>query len=418
MQTIPRQFLRASLIRKLLAAMIAAIAIAGAIGWFCSPWLHETVLAPAGVSFAGEIAITTLLSMLTLIPLALLIFWPFAHREFDWLMATFKEREQAKDVLARMKAEQATLLMDNHLRLDKAIGDQLNEVVNNTDSSAMALILHVRKLHDDAASLLNYLANSSVSAHDMEKEIEGVVASIVQISNFVQELPTMIRADVQNVQKAAIKEIDGLAGFINVIKDISKQTDLLALNAAIEAARAGEAGRGFAVVALEVRKLSERSAKAAIMIENGLSGAQRTMQEGLKMGLMDKQMAEAGEIVNSIHKLQGHYDDIRQYYKTLFVVVTEHNTNLATEIAEILGHIQYQDVVRQRIERVESAMVQRNGLLKELPLKLGEPKADLIELPVQMQTVLDEYLANEARHAPAIANATGQAQGLPKMELF
>ena len=58
----------------------------------------------------------------------------------------------------------------------------------------------------------------------------------------------------------AMKDI---AGRVSIITEIARQTNLLALNAAIEAARAGDYGRGFAVVASEVRKLAERSGKAA-----------------------------------------------------------------------------------------------------------------------------------------------------------
>ena len=61
----------------------------------------------------------------------------------------------------------------------------------------------------------------------------------------------------------AVTAMKDIARRISIIEEIARQTNLLALNAAIEAARAGEHGKGFAVVASEVRKLAERSQKAA-----------------------------------------------------------------------------------------------------------------------------------------------------------
>lgn len=402
------------LLPSILWAALAGTVVAGLGAWFFSPWLHETFLVPAGLSYAGEITITSLLSMLTITAITILLERIFNREQLIWLKSAIKDSSRFNESVAH----QTSQLLQNHFRLDEVMDEQLKVVISDTESSAMNLIAQVRSVHDSAATLLNYLGNSDQSAQDMEKEIDGSVASITQIANFTQDLPDIIRGDIDAVEKATIKEFNGLGSFIEVIKEISLQSNLLALNAAIEAAHAGDAGRGFAVVANEVRKLSMRSAEAALMIEKGLVDAQRTMLDGLKQSTMQRQIANADAVVSSIRTLQANYEDIRQYYKSKLIAVTEHNRTLASDIAEILGQIQYQDVVRQRIERVESAVARRNDVFGELPRRLADPQANLAELTGEMRVVLDDYLANEYLHAPAAEQEKGQADGLPKFELF
>jgi methyl-accepting chemotaxis protein len=418
--------------RALLVALIISLGTFATIYLF-NDWWHSTFTSFLGLgnpttdAFGGVLIVIAAYIAQRAVSLAF-------YKDMMFGLANEQKQVFSKVTDVETVGEEVAKELEGVRSYNEVLRNQLGGIIEATEKAAYDITNRLLAIDAVVTRLDNFVAqtaeDSSAIAQNSEQNIAGNQALISKMEVYIKRRIDEASSDQTRISQV-VKDAQDLGKLVQLVKDISSQTNLLALNAAIEAARAGEAGRGFAVVADEVRKLSTETDNAVTKINKGINSVAENIRQQFHDKLahsnVDAERAALTEFSTQLTNLGAGYQTLLAHDMNTLNTVKESSTELAGMFMDVLASVQFQDITRQQIEIVQKAMNKLDDHAETLARRIkASEDANFTYTPLaeHLDTLYSSYVMDsqrvshqQATHHPAKASAAKPAASA-KIELF
>ncbi|MEW9700063.1 methyl-accepting chemotaxis protein [Paenibacillus sp. SI8] len=202
--------------------------------------------------------------------------------------------------------QQITSLVQQTSASAQQVFETATELTNSskvTATAAREIAVATDEISNGAAGLATESEKGNELTHHIGMQMKNVIEANLEMGTAAadvqssSELGTKYMGELisktnltEEMIRSMVDKVDNLKDstrsirkILDLLNNMTKQTNILSLNATIEAARAGAAGKGFMVVADEIRKLADQSRQSIDVVGQITETIQKEIDETVKV---------------------------------------------------------------------------------------------------------------------------------------